>query len=62
MPSAVPLRGIRMQDELYLKLKWIAKHENRSFNQQAVRILQQFVADYETQNGLISVSPDELYQ
>lgn len=62
MPSAVPLRGVRMQDELYLKLKWIAKHENRSFNQQAVRILQEFVTDYEIENGIIQVSPDELYQ
>ena len=62
MPSAIPLRGVRMQDELYLKLKWIAKHENRSFNQQAVRILQEFVANYESENGVIHVSTDELYQ
>ncbi len=30
MPSAVPMRGLRMEDELYLKLKFIAKKESRS--------------------------------
>lgn len=62
MPSAVPMRGLRMPDELYLKLKHIAKTENRSYNQQAVHILQQFVIDYEERNGAISVSTDDLYQ
>lgn len=62
MPSAIPMRGLRMPDELYLKLKYIAKSENRSYNQQAVRILQQFVTEYEKENGTISVSTDDLYQ
>lgn len=61
MPSLIPLRGVRMPDELYLKLKQIAKNENRSFNQQAVYIFQRFVADYEKEHGTISVSPDDLY-
>lgn len=62
MPSAVPMRGVRMPDELYLKLKYIAKVENRSYNQQAVYIFQQFVSDYEERNGTIPVSVDDLYQ
>lgn len=62
MPSNIPMRGLRMPDELYLKLKHIAKNESRSYNQQAVHILQQFVAEYEQKNGTISVSTDDLYQ
>lgn len=62
MPSSVPLRGVRMNDELYLKLRYIAKLENRSYNQEAVHILQQYVAKYEQQNGPITVSTDELYR
>ncbi len=62
MPSAVPMRGLRMPDDLYLKLKFIAKNENRSYNQQAVYILQKFVTGYEDQNGPISVKTDDLYQ
>lgn len=62
MPSAIPLRGVRMDDELYLKLKYIAKVENRSYNQEAVHILQKYVAEYEEQNGSISVSPEDLYK
>ena len=62
MPSNVPMRGLRIEDELYLKLKWIAKKENRSYNQQAVYILSQFVERYEKENGFISVQTDDLYQ
>ena len=36
MPANVPMRGLRMPDELYLKLRYIASKENRSYNQQAV--------------------------
>ncbi len=61
MPSAIPMRGLRMPDDLYLKLKHIAKEENRSYNQQAVYILQQFVSKYEEEHGAIDISPDDLY-
>lgn len=62
MPSAVPMRGLRMDDELYLKLKEIAKREKRSYNQEAVYILAKYVSAYEKENGVISVDPDSLYQ
>ena len=62
MPSNVPMRGLRMTDELYLKLKAIAKMENRSYNQEAVHILQKYVADYEKEHGNINVDTDDLYQ
>lgn len=62
MPSNIPMRGLRIDDELYLKLKHIAKKENRSYNQQAVYILSQFVRQYEDTYGLIAVQPDDLYQ
>ena len=62
MPSNIPMRGLRMPDELYLKLRVIAKTENRSYNQEAVYILQKFVEEYERQNGIIDVDTDELYR
>ena len=62
MPSSLPLRGLRMDDELYLKLKYIAKIESRSYNQEAVHILKNFVAQYETEHGEIIVNTDDLYQ
>ena len=62
MPSAIPMRGLRMEDELYLKLKYIATKENRSYNQEAVHILKTFVEHYETEYGVISVDTDALYQ
>lgn len=55
MPSTVPMRGLRMPDELYLKLKFIAEKENRSYNQEAVFVLRQFVEAYEAEHGVIAV-------
>lgn len=62
MPSSVPMRGLRMPDELYLKLKYLANKENRSYNQQAVHILKSYVEDYESKHGMINVNTDDLYQ
>lgn len=62
MPSNIPMRGLRMPDELYLKLKHIAASESRSYNQEAVYILKKYVEDYELQHGAIHVNTDDLYQ
>ncbi len=62
MPSAVPMRGVRMPDDLYLKLRAIANKENRSYNQEAVFILRAYVEDYERRNGEITVDTETLYQ
>jgi hypothetical protein len=56
------MRGLRMPDDLYLKIKRIAEKEERSYNQQAVYILKEFVAKYEGENGVIVVDADALYQ
>lgn len=62
MPSNVPMRGLRISDELYLKLKKIAEKENRSYNKQAAYILQQYVDKYELVNGIIEIDTNELYK
>ncbi|WP_455649075.1 hypothetical protein [Enterocloster citroniae] len=62
MPSAVPMRGLRMSDELYLKLKYLAEKDNRSYNQEAVYILKNYVEQYEKEHGVITVNIDVLYQ
>ena len=62
MPSVLPMRGLRMTDELYLKLRAVAKSENRSYNQEAVYILQKFIVEYEEKHGAIDVNHDALYE
>lgn len=62
MPSLLPLRGVRMEDDLYLKLRYIAKENNRSYNQEAVYVLRQYVERYEREHGVISVDTDDLYK
>ena len=56
------MRSCRLADDLYLKAKYIADSENRSFNNWLENELQKIVRKYEKENGPISVQPDDLYQ
>ena len=56
------MRSCRLSDDLYLKAKYIADSENRSFNNWLVNLLQKVIKDYEEENGPISVQADDLYQ
>ena len=56
------MRSCRLADDLYLKAKFIADSENRSFNNWLESILQKIVADYEKENGTIDINTDDLYQ
>lgn len=38
MPSNIPMRGLRLEDELYMKLRKIAASENRSFSQEQYKV------------------------
>ncbi len=53
MPSKVPLRGLRIDDELYNKICYIGKLNERSFNQQATFFIKQCVEKFEKEHGPI---------
>lgn len=55
-------RPCRLDDDLYLKTKYLAKLENRSFNNYVEKLLIEVVNDYEKKNGPIIVDTDELYK
>ena len=56
------MRSCRLADDLYLKAKFIADSEHRSFNNWLESILEKIVSDYEKEHGPIPIQPDELYQ
>lgn len=56
------MRSCRLADDLYLKAKYIADTEHRSFNNWLENELQKIITDYERENGVIPVEPDDLYQ
>lgn len=62
MPSMKPNRPCRIDDELYLKMKFIAAQENRSFNNYVECLFLKTVLDYEREHGEIKVDTDELYK
>lgn len=59
MPSAVPQRGVRIEDTLYDKLRALAVKDNRSFNQEVVYILRLYLDQYENEHGEIRVPEEE---
>lgn len=53
------MRSCRLADDLYLKAKYIADEENRSFNNWLESVLQKVVKEYEAVHGVISVNTDD---
>lgn len=52
-------QSIRLKPEIYLKLKCLADNEDRSFNKYAVRILEDYITDYEKEHGTIHLDDSE---
>ena len=53
------MRSCRLADDLYLKAKYIADEENRSFNNLLESVLQKVVREYEAEHGTITLPADE---
>jgi len=50
--------GLRLEEELYQKLKTLSEIEGRSLNNLMEFIARQYVANYEAQNGSLLASQD----
>ena len=50
--------GLRLDEDLYEKLKCIAELEGRSLNNLAEYIMRRYVAEYEAQNGPLAQCQD----
>lgn len=51
MATAKVQTGLRLEEDLYEKLKALSSTEGRSLNNLAEYIIRKYVADYEAQNG-----------
>ena len=61
MPAKIPNRissQIRVNETIWLKIKHIAKNENRNTNSQIEYFLKKGVEAYESEHGVITL-PDE---
>lgn len=52
-------QSIRLRPEIYQKLKHLADGEERSFNKYTVRILEDYITDYEKEHGPINLDESE---
>lgn len=55
MTSDIPKSTIRLEDELKLKLFYVADFEGRSFNKQIWYILKSYILSFERKYGKISL-------
>lgn len=49
--------GLRINEDMYGKLKTLSVNENRSLNNFIEFIIKSYIADYEKQNGPIPIAP-----
>ena len=54
--------GIRFDPELLYKITYVAKDNKRSLNAQLEYLAQMCVKKYETENGVIPVTDENLYR
>ena len=59
MPTDKIPTGVRFEEDMLLKLTYIAKKERRSFNNQMEYIAQLFIEEYEEDYGEIQISDEE---
>lgn len=51
--------GLRLDADILSKVKVIAKRNKRSLNSQIEFVVQEYVREYEKENGVIEIDPEE---
>lgn len=47
--------GLRIEDELLKKFRYVCEYDGRSANAQMLRLIRQYVNEYEKENGNIEI-------
>ena len=53
--------GIRLEEEMLIKITYIARKKRRSLNAQLEFLVQQYIEEYELEKGEIPISDMERY-
>lgn len=51
--------GVRFEEEMLLKITYIARRNRRSFNAQMEYLAQQCIEQYEKENGTINIQDED---
>lgn len=65
MPSQLPVIRIRTDEDTVVKIKTIAKHNNRSLSKEIERLILKHIWEFENKNGEIKIdwmTPQEILQ
>lgn len=63
MPSDLPIIKVRTQNENIIKMKTIAKYNNRSLSKEVEKLILDHIDDFETEHGKIEIcqmTPEEI--
>lgn len=63
MPSDLPIIKVRTQNENIIKMKTIAKYNNRSLSKEVEKLILDYIDDFETEHGKIEIcqmTPEEI--
>lgn len=55
MPTKKPVIQVVLEEKYFKKIKKIADSEGRSMSNQASRIIEKFIDEYEKENGKINI-------
>ena len=53
--------GLRINENTYAKIRYLCTKEQRSLNNMIEYVLQQYVEQYEKENGTIPAEPNDIY-
>ena len=59
MPTNKIQTGLRINEKTYIKIRYLCAKEQRSLNNLIEHLLQQYVNQYEKENGPISVQAED---
>lgn len=65
MPSNLPVIKVRTNDENVIKMKFIAKHNERSVSKEIENLIENCISEFEKKHGEIEIytmSPSEIAQ
>ena len=54
--------GLRLEEEMLIKITYIAKKNRRSFNAQIECLVEKCIEEYEQEKGEIPISEEEKYR
>ena len=58
MPSKLKMTGLRLTEEQNYKIRYIAEQNHRKINDEFKMIVENYIKEYESKNGIIQIKKE----